>query len=131
VQVLGVPEQPVAPAALKAYRLPSNETGWFPGRAEEGTVNLAENAPVDEVAAVATWVPLKSTVTVSLAPNPVPFTVTFEVATRPCAPVLTRQGQRQSEMKYLPSITIVSEANHWPHCLAHCAPRLGGRPEAA
>ena len=54
-------------------------TGWFPGRADLGTVNVAENVPVDEVVALATWVALKSTTTVSLAPNPVPFTVTVEV----------------------------------------------------
>jgi hypothetical protein len=48
--------------------LPVAVTGWFPGRAEEGTLNVAENVPVAEDAAVATWVPLKSTATVSLAP---------------------------------------------------------------
>jgi hypothetical protein len=41
-------------------------------------VNVVENVPVDEVVAVATWEALKSTATVSLAPNPVPFTVTVE-----------------------------------------------------
>jgi len=34
-----------------------------------GTVNDALNVPVDEVAAVASWVVLKPTVTVSLTPN--------------------------------------------------------------
>src|SRR5215469_13430838 len=53
--------------------------GCLPGSADLGTVNVAENVPVDEVAAVATWVPLKSTATVSLAPNPAPVTVTFVV----------------------------------------------------
>jgi len=42
-------------------------------------VNVVENVPVAAVVAVATWVPLKSTATVSLAPNPAPVTVTFEV----------------------------------------------------
>ena len=42
-------------------------------------MNVAENVPVGEVVAAATWVPLKSTATVSLAPDPVPVTVTFEV----------------------------------------------------
>jgi hypothetical protein len=40
---------------------------------------VAENVPAAEVVAVATWVPLKSTATVSLPPNPAPVTVTVEV----------------------------------------------------
>jgi len=38
-----------------------------------------ESDPVDEVVGLATWVLLKSTTTVSLAPNPVPVTATLVV----------------------------------------------------
>jgi hypothetical protein len=41
-------------------------------RAHLGTVNDVLNVPVDEIAAVASSVVLKSTVTVSLTPNPEP-----------------------------------------------------------
>ena len=54
-------------------------TEWFPGKADLGTLNLVENVPVGAVVAVATWVVPKSTATVSLAPNPAPFTVTLVV----------------------------------------------------
>ena len=59
--------------------------GSWPGRAHFCTVNEALNVPVVEVAAVAFWVVLKSTVTVSLTPNPEPDTLTLVVGGRTSA----------------------------------------------
>ncbi len=54
-------------------------TVWDPGVADLRALNLAVNAPVGSVMAVATVVASKETSTVSEAPNPLPETLTLEV----------------------------------------------------
>jgi hypothetical protein len=58
-------------------------TTWFPGSADVGTLKVAANEPIEVVVivegTVATWLASKSTRIVSLAPNPIPLTLTLVV----------------------------------------------------
>ena len=60
--------------AEKPLVSPVAVTGCLPGRADLGTLNLMVNVPAGELVTATTWLPLKSTATVSLSPNPVPVT---------------------------------------------------------
>src|SRR4051794_11868578 len=65
--------------ATKPVAWPVAVTVRLPGSAAVGTLNVDENAAVDDVVVVATFVDPKRTTTPSLTPSPSPDTVTLVV----------------------------------------------------